>query len=605
VNLFKRKTSLTKKMANQALSFFYFLKKTSNKALSLVVLSKKNRLRQFSLDKKLVYSLSPKKIPSGEQLKHINKFLKPKEYLVIKVCLLLILVNVIYLGTVFFRKNLVYLPVYGGEYVEGLISYPRTINPLYAVNRDVDSDLSRLIYSSLFKYDQHGALKNDLADQVTTTSNKEYLIKIKEDVKWHDGQLLTINDVIFTIEAIKNSSYRSPLRSSFVGIEIEKIDELTMKISLSSPYAPFLEVLAFGILPKHIWENINPDSAIISELNLKPIGSGPYKFKSFIKNKEGSIKEYNLISNNDYFAKQPFIKNIKFIFFPNYSEAVRALNDNKIDGLGYLPLSERSELLAKDSLSLHEPVRPQVFALFFNYTKDKALSDKVVRESLAKAINKKELIDNVFSGIYQPAHGPILENNFAYNHEVAIYEYNQDEAATNIKNKLASTSLTVVDSGKNVAVVEQIKKYWEAIGLVVDVKVIPGEKAAEIIKNRDFEILFYGESVGGDPDVYAFWHSSQIKENGLNIAGYNNAEADQLLTEAREITDINERTIKYKKFQENIATNLPAIFLYSPTYTYVQSKKVKGFESSVIIEPADRFVGIVDWYLKTKTKLAW
>ncbi len=562
-------------------------------------------MNQVEVDKKLVYALSPRKIPTGSQLKHLNKFLNPKEYLIIKICLLLIFVNVIYLSISFLGKHLQYSPVSGGEYVEGVVGYPKTINPLYAVNRDVDSDLSRLIYSSLFKYDQNGVLANDLTESVEINNDKEYTIKIKEGVKWGNGNKLTIDDIIFTIDAIKNADYRSPLRTSLSGVEAEKIDDRTIKLTLGSPYAPFLEALTFGILPKSVWENVNPGSAALSELNLKPIGSGPYKFKSLIKNKDGDLKEYNLIVNDDYYSRKPYIKNIKFKFFVDYAEAIKSLNDNQIDGLSYLPLEERKELLAKDSLSFNELVRPQIISLFFNRDKDKALDDKIVRVSLAQAVDKNQIIKDAFAGIYKRADGPILASSFAYNSQIKNYEYSPLEASTNIKNKLASTTLTVIDSGSNVSVAEKIKFYWEKIGVAVQIKVIPGEQAASVIKNRNFEILLYGESVGGDPDVYAFWHSSQIGGKGLNLAGYNNPAADALLTEARTTTDLEERKIKYQKFQEYINNDVPAIFLYSPTYTYVQAKKIKGFNGSMAVEPADRFASISDWYLKTSKKLTW
>lgn len=591
VNSLKTKTILTWKRASQALSFFG--------------INRKKKLSQSDIDKKLVYTLSPRKIPNGEQLKHINKFLKPKEYLIIKICLLLIIINAGYLGFNFFKKHLQYLPVSGGEYVEGVVGYPKTVNPLYAVNRDVDSDLNSLIYSSLYKYDQHGALVNDLAETVAINEDKEYLIKIKSTAQWQNGDKLTVDDIIFTIDAIKNSEYRSPLRASLSSVEAEKIDDLTIKLTLSAPYAPFLEVLTFGILPKNIWENVSPSAAASSELNLKPIGSGPYKFKSLIKNKDGDLKEYNLVVNDDYYAKKPYIKNIKFKFFVDYAEAIKSLNDNQIDGLGYLPFEERKELLAKDSLSLHELIRPQIISLFFNSNKDKALSDKIVRESLAQAINKSELIDEVFDGVYQQADGPILENSFAYNQQIKKYEFSPLTALEAVKGKLASTTLTVIDSGSNVAVAQKIKNYWEKIGVVVNLKIVPGEQAADTIKNRDFEILLYGESVGGDPDVFAFWHSSQISAKGLNLAGYNNPDVDKLLAEARATTNTEERILKYQKFQEYVANDIPAIFLYSPTYTYVQSNKIKGFTGSMIIEPAVRFAGVSDWYLKTSKKLTW
>lgn len=574
-------------------------------ALAFFSMSKGKRFNHEEADRRLVYALSPRKIPSGDQLKHLKKFLNPKEYRIIKICLLLIFINAIYLGVVFFKKHLEYAPVAGGEYIEGVVGYPKTINPLYAVNRDVDSDLSRLIYSSLFKYNQDGILVNDLVASYTVNDNREYLIAIKDGAYWHNGDKVSVDDVIFTIEAIKNSEYRSPLRANFSGVEVEKIDDLNLKITLASPYAPFLEVLTFGILPKNIWSNVNPGSAALSELNLKPVGSGPYKFKSLLKSKEGDLKEYNLVANGNYYSGTPYLARLKFKFFVNYSEAIKALNDNQIDGLGYLPFNERQEILAQDSLLLHELVRPQIVSLFFNYNKDKALADKTARISLAQALDKDKLIKDVFDGVYQKADGPILANNFAYNNEVTKYSYLPEEAKNNIKNKLASTTLTVVDSGQNILVAEKIKNAWEQIGLMVELKIIPGERAAEVVKNRDFEVLLYGESVGGDPDVYAFWHSSQIGGKGLNLAGYNNSEVDTLLTEARMASDQETRKIKYKKFQEIIANDVPAIFLYSPTYTYVQSKKIKGFAGTMIIEPADRFASVSNWHIKTSKKLVW
>ena len=431
----------------------------TNKVLSFFRFSRKRKFSQLGVDQKLVYGLSPRKIPNSDQLKHLNKFLNPKEYLVIKICLLLILINVVYLGVGFFQKHLKYSPVSGGEYIEGVVGYPKTINPLYAVNRDVDSDLSSLIYSSLFKYNQDGVIVNDLAESVEINNNTEYIIKIKSNAKWHNGEKVTVDDILFTIDAIKNVDYRSPLRSSFNNVTAEKVDEQTIKISLSAPYSPFLEVLTFGILPKSLWENVTPSSAALSELNLKPIGSGPYKFKSLVKNKTGDLKEYNLVVNDDYYLQKPYITNIKFKFFVDYVEAIKSLNDNQIDGLGYLPFDDRKELLAKDSLSVNELIRPQIVSLFFNSTKDKALDNKAVRIALTQAIDKDQIIKDVFDGVYKKADGPIMANNFAFNDQIKKYDYNPTEATASIKNKLASTTLTVIDSGTNVAVAEKVKSY--------------------------------------------------------------------------------------------------------------------------------------------------
>lgn len=567
---------------------------------------KKKLVIQTDLDKKLIYDLSSRKIPTGQQIKHLKKFLNPREFLIVKICTLVILLNVIYLGIIFIKNHLQYSPASGGEYSEGVVGYPQMINPLYAVNHDINDDLSRLIYSSLFAYDDNGRLNNDLAESVIiNASGTEYIIKIKDKVKWHNGGELTADDVIFTLDRIQNPDYHSPLRLALAKVVAEKINNTTIKFNLTESYAPFLELLTFGILPKNLWENISPNAAALSDLNLKPIGSGPFKFKSLIKNSGGDLKDYYLTVNNDYYGQIPYLRTIDFKFFSSYQEAIKALNDNQIIGLSYLPFNLRSDLLAQNSLKFHELIQSQIVALFFNYDKNKNLSDKAVRVALATALDKKQIIKEVFSGIYQSDDGPILPGNFAYNEAITKYNYTPETAAETIKAKPLATTLTVIDSGSNIAVVEKIKNYWEKIGVKVTLKIISSEQAAKVIKNRDFEILLYGESVGGDPDVYAFWNSSQVGAGGLNLSNYNNPAVDKLLVEARTTTNLSERLIKYKKFQEIITSDLPAIFLYSPTYTYVQGSNLYGFSGTAVVEPADRFGGVSSWYLNTKKKLTW
>ncbi len=558
------------------------------------------------MDKKLVYSLSDRKIPSGEQIKHLKKFLSPREHLVVKICTILILVNAIYLGTLFIKKHLEYIPMAGGEYIEGVVGYPKTINPLYASSRDIDHDLSRLIYSSLFLYNSNGELTKDLVnDFKIEAEGKEYIIQIRDNVEWHNNEKLTIDDVIFTFNLIKDQEYNSPLRHSLLGVKAEKIDNQTVKFTLNEAYAPFPELLTFGIVPKSIWENVNSASAILSELNLKPIGSGPYKFKSLLKNKNGYLKEYRLVVNDKYYNKKPYLTNIVFKFFVSYPEAIKALNDNQIDGLNYLPPNLKEQLLAKNSLFFHELNQSQIVSIFFNSTKQEKLADKETRQALDSAINKEQIIEDVYRGVYRQARGPILENNFAYNDQLPQRDYNPSEASNILKGKALELTLTVVDVNGNVAVAEKIKYYWEQAGVNVTINVVSSNQASGIIKDRNFEALMYGQTVGGDPDVYVFWHSSQANAKGLNLASYNNPDVDKLLVEARAETDPGVRINKYKQFQEKVVADSPVIFLYSPTYTYLQSKKVKGFAGTVIIDSADRFGNISDWYKKTKKKFVW
>lgn len=584
----KNKISSFFKKAKRSLGFFLFFKSSG-------------RVNQIDIDKKLVYSLSPRKIPSGRQLKYLSKFLNPQENLIIRICVVVVVLNLVYLGFFLGKRYIKSVPMTGGTYVEAVVGYPKTINPLYAASRDVDNDLSRLIYSSLFRYNQHGQLENDLVDSYEISEDgKEYILKIKENIKWHNGGDLTSDDIAFTLRLIQDENYRSPLRNELTAVSLEKIDQQTIKLSLPEAHSPLLDLLTFGILPKSIWENISPDAAGLTDLNLKPIGSGPYKFKSLIKNKNGDLKEYILEANENYYQQKPFIKIISFKFFSDHLEAIKSFNNGHLDGLSSLPLMHKDELSVRDSINKFELTRPQIVAIFFNQTNNQLLSEKSTRAALAHAINKEELVAGIYGGAYPLVDGPILPTSFAFNPDVNKYEYSATKAMESLGEKKLALKLTAIDVDSNVAVAERIKHDWLEIGIEVELIIIPLEQAADILKNRKFEALLYGQSIGGDPDVFVFWHSSQIGSAGLNIANYKNEEVDKLLAEARGNASSEERKEKYFKFQEIIAEDLPAIFLYSPTYTYVQAKKVKGFTGEAIIESADRFSGVASWYIKTK-----
>ncbi|MDD2353853.1 MAG: ABC transporter substrate-binding protein [Patescibacteria group bacterium] len=558
------------------------------------------RLDQVDIDKKLVYSLSPRKIPTTKQFKYLNKFLSPKESLILKISLVILFLNIVYLGVIFFQNNFKNSPVFGGTYIEATVGYPRLINPLYAISRDVDNDLSRLIYSSLFSYDSFGVLQNDLVESFTIDSEgKEYQLVIKEGVKWHDNEILTSDDVVFTFNLIQDEKFNSPLRSELVGIKVEKINEKTIKFILPEPYAPFLDLLTFGIMPQHVWQGVSADTIILNDSNLKPIGSGPYKIKTLLKSKSGDLKEYQLIANLDYY-KEVYIENLIIRFFSNNIEAIDSFNNNQVDGLSALPFVNKDDLLKRDSVNTYNLIKPQIVGLFFNLNKD-GLKEVEIRTALAKAIDKNDLINNVYGNAYQVASGPILKNSFAYNSEVEnINNYSKVEAAEKLAGKNLKIKLTAININGNSRVAEQIKSYWESVGVSVEIDLISLEQAAETIKKRDFDVILYGQLVGGDPDVYAFWHSSQAGSQGFNISEYKNDEVDKLLSEARVATNELERIEKYKAFQNIVNTDVPVIFLYSPSYTYVQNKKVKGFVGDAIISPADRFGQINDWYIKTK-----
>jgi len=656
---------LIKEAGDKAASLFVFIKSKLFKKINGV----DQNYHQTELDKKLIFSLSKSKIPRLKQIKYLGKFLTPKELWLIRISLVVLAVSFIFLSINYFKSHLQAVPVFGGEYVEGLVGAPSYINPLYSAASDADSDISYLIFSSLYKRDTKGNLIKDLAiEEQVSEDGKIYTFKIRDDARWHNGDNLTADDIVFTFKAIKDAKYKSPWRASFRGVEIEKTDESAIKFILEEPYAAFHELLIFGILPQKLWSQILPEAASLAELNIKPIGSGPYKFKSLVKDKSGNIKTYNLTANKEYYNQSPYIENLIFKFFVNSEEAIGALNEGLVDGLGYLPETLKKNIVAQDSLYFHALFLPQITAIFFNQKNNPestGLNDLKVRQALAMAVNKPEIINNVFSGGVRPIDGPILPDSFAYNRDIKKYNFNLEEAEKllneagwerfglsreNIvqaeedkqsedeevrkkaeprlilgigqwrkksssakasadkedKEEYMVINLTTVDSENNKKVVEKIKEDWEKIGAKTIINIVPSAQIqSEVIRPRNFQALFYGQVVGSDPDSYAFWHSSQVGAAGLNIADYVNKKADKLLEDARLTNDQPAREAKYKEFQDILAQDLPAIFMYSPTYTYLQGKKIKGFGTQNIILPHDRFADITGWYIQTGKRIIW
>lgn len=631
------------------------IKKNKLKLFGIVADLKKRRNLKTAVDvdRKLVYSLSKSRIPNLKQFKYIKKYLSPRESLVIKISFFVVFACFLFLGARFYVTRIQEIPQKGGVYSEALIGAPININPLYVSASDVDKDIASLVYSQIFRRNKDGQLEKDLVKNYEISPDaKVYTFELKDNITWHDGASLTSDDIVFTFNAIKDVRYKSPLRTSYLGVEIEKIDEKKFKFVLNSPYAAFLDLLNFGILPAEKWYQISPESAPTVEFNRKPIGSGMYKFDKLVKEKSGNIKEYGLVVNESYYGSKPLV-DLNFKFYSVIEEAIQALNDGLVDGISYLPFDRKEDVVAQKNYNFHKLYLPQLSVLFFNQKKNVFLADKAIRQALAHGIDKNEIVNADLNGGAYVVDGPILPNSFAYSDKIKKYDFNGDKANSllenvdwkkeeitakmiedaelnleskdeNIKNKAHQIvsmgvgawrkkagkyfeiRLVTVDRDEYIKVADRIKKYWESLGVKTYVEIVPLALAqSEVIKTRNFDVLLYGQAFGADPDPYIFWHSTQTGENGYNVANFQNKDVDQILEDARQLSKQEERQAQYKKFQEIITEEEPAIFLYSPVYTYTQTKKIKNFNIKDILVPSDRFDNINEWYLKTGKKIIW
>lgn len=557
-------------------------------------------------------------LPSFSQWKNLPKALNQKEKWAIYIMLCLIITSSIFLLTKSWLKNTKVVPVPGGEYIEGVVGLPRFVNPILAQTNDPDMDLSRLIFSSLLKIDSRGNLIPDLAEKYEIDeSQKTYTFFLKKNIYWHDQEQLDASDIVFTVQAIQDPRYKSPLRTTLQGVTVEKIDNYTVQFKLKDVYAPFLYNLGFGILPKHIWEYVPPEFIELAEYNLKPIGSGPYKFLKFKKDKKGEIKSFHLTVFKDYYGKSSYIEKVVFKFYPNEELLMGAYNKKEVLGAAGISPKNLKKIKSGNNFNLFELSTTQYFAVFFNQTKSKPLADKTVRLALAHATDKKEIVQEIFNGRARAINSPILPGMLGYTGQTKIYDF-APEHAKNIleagdwkdtdgdgirEKQEESLDLELVVSEwpelKNSA--EILVRQWERIGVLVHLKVLGvAEIQQDYIRPREYQALLFGQSTGPDPDPFAFWHSLQRKDPGLNLSLYSNKEVDKLLEQARLTLDKTTRIKNYEDFQKKLIEDAPAVFLYSPSYLYLVSKAIKQEMPSLIANPSQRFAGVEGWYIKTK-----
>lgn len=517
------------------------------------------------------------------------------------------------------EKFLVPVPAHGGTLVEGVVGLPRYINPVLAFT-DIDRDLSSLVYSGLMKYD-NGKLVPDLAERYEISKDGlVYTFFLKPEIRFHDGMPLTADDVEFTIQKIQDGTINSPRRTDWASITVEKPAADQIKFILKQPYAPFLSNTTVGIIPKNIWSKVDPDQFIFSHYNLEPIGSGPYRLKGIQHDKGGIPEYYSFGAFGRYHNDEAYISDIFIHFYPNEKEAVEAYRAGTIQALAGISPQEAAGLASTtpNVRILHTPL-PRIFGIFFNQNQAPVLAQAEVRKALNMVIDKDLIVKEVISGYGVRSDSPLpaahVQNVIATTTDIdgarLLLEKNgwtlgesgvlqkKDKKTGQVLQTL-EFSIATVDAPDLKKAAELVKEQWESIGARVTIKVFEyGDLSQNIIATRKYDALLFGEFIGKDLDLYAFWHSSQRNAPGLNIAAYVNSRVDRLLEEARTISDEKLRVEKYAQFEKIIQEEVPAVFLYSPEFLYILPEQIQGMSLGKISTPSDRFANVNKWYAMT------
>ena len=516
---------------------------------------------------------------------------------------------------------LVEVPIRGGTFTEGIIGKPRFINPVLAIS-EADRNLTALVYSGLVRVTSDGLFENDLAEEILISEDrKTYTVRIRDNAQFHDGVSVTADDVVFTVQKILEPNIKSPKRGNWDGISVEKLDDRTVVFTLRQAYTPFMYNLTLGILPKHIWNGVSADEFAFSLFNTLPIGSGLYEIDRVEQNSGGIPDLYVLVPFENVHEERPFIENIVFKFYPNEEELISAFRNGAVESIGGISPERAEELNTEKSRIISSPL-PRVFAVFFNQNQAKVLLNKEVRQALDLASPKEEIVQIVLKGYGQIIDGPLPAGAYDWaipldtppfaerietakeilfdagwepNEETGILEKKSGSSMISL-----SFSISTGDAPELQAVAEKLALSWQELGAKVNVLVFEtGDLNQNVIRPRNFDALLFGKVVSRDADLYPFWHSSQKNDPGLNIALYTNNQADKLLEDARNLSDSAEIEENYRAFAEAIKSDIPAVFLYTPSFIYVVPEKVKNVSLESLKLTQDRFLGIQDWYVET------
>jgi peptide/nickel transport system substrate-binding protein len=514
-------------------------------------------------------------------------------------------------------------PASGGFYVEGVVGEMVRLNPLLDYYNPADRDVDRLLFSGLLRFDDRGLPIGDLADSWGISQDGTvYNFSIRANANWHDGEPVLSDDVIFTIERMREDGSPLPddLRELWKQVEIRRLDEKTLQFRLPEPFSPFLDYLTFGVAPEHLLGDLTLAEIIDASFNLQPVGSGPYRFERLLV-EDGEITGVALRVFEGYYGSTPFIEEFSFRYYPDDTAALTAYREGEILGIGQVSEAILADVLVEPDLSLHTGRLPNLTILFFNLDDPRLafFKDVNVRKALLMGLNRQRMIDRVLGGQGILADGPIFPGSWAYYEGVERISYDPDVAIdmlreagytlpasggsvrANEEGAELSFEMIYVQGTLHQALAEAIRDDWQRLGVEVLLKAESYENYLSDLNGRLHQAALaeLNFSRFPDPDPYPFWHQAQVS-GGQNYAKWDDRQASEYLEQARVTTDLAERTRLYRNFQVRFAQELPALPLFYPVYRYAISTEVQGVRMGALYDPSDRFATVTGWFLVTK-----
>lgn len=553
-----------------------------------------------------------------DRLASVRRFV----FLWISLFLIMMLAGVYQLrGLSAYYQSLV--PVAGGLYTEGVIGNFTNANPIYAAGA-ADTAVSRLVFSGLFKYDVNNHLVGDLAtDYSLNDSQTRYTVHLKQGLTWQDGQPVTADDVVFTYKTIQNIEAQSPLYSSWQGINVTKLNDYTINFDLPNPLSDFPYSLVNGIIPVHILHDIPAEQLRSAPFNETPIGTGPFQWK-FIEVSGTSTDNTSTVTRQQrislsafdrYAGGRPKLDGFNLITFNDAQHMINAFKAKQIGAMS--GLENVPEGLGDKNIQVYVTPLTAATMVFFNNSRP-MLNDAAIRRALIEGVNRGQL-NGLLDEPVRLADSPLLKDQLGYDSTLVEPPYNIADAnqlldkdgwimgLNGVRTKSGQPlvfTLSAQDSTNYTKTAQFLQRQWQRIGVKLQIQYFSQDDIqTSIIANHDYDALLYAINIGVDPDVYAYWDSTQasISSQGhLNLSEYKSTAADTAVEAGRTRADPAIRAVKYKTFLTQWTKDLPAMPLYQPNYIYISRGEVFNFPSKSLNAGADRFYNVNQWMVRQK-----
>ena len=514
------------------------------------------------------------------------------------------------------RTDLPTDPAFGGTYVEGVAGAPLYFDPIIAAT-NVDQDVSGLVFSGLTRFDRDGTIVADLASSFgADPSGKIWTFTIRPDANWQDGAPVTADDVVYTVGLLQDAAYTGPFADAFRGVTVEALAPKIVRFTLPDVYAPFAASTTVALLPAHLLGKVAFADLARQPFNMQPIGTGPFKVS------EVDSHQVTLVRSDDFYRTKParsraYLDKVVLRFYRDGSEALAALARGEVDATGGLSPQDASRARTLKSVDLFSLPTNDFTALFLNVRPSKAVfRDVAVRRAIATAIDRGKVLQAALDGRGAVADEFVPSTSWAFARDITRYPFSSTDAkalldgagwidhdADGVRDKggvALKFSISTSDEPQRVAAAQRIAEDLGAVGMKVDVVTVPfAELVDRVARQREFDALLVGITVGNDPDPYPFFHSSQVNDPGDDFSGYSTLAMDRLLEQARRTVDQTKRRDLFAQVWTAIAGDVPVVFLYYTDYLYAQSHTLQGFRVAPVNDPPQRFWNVEDWYVKT------